>query len=338
MSESRGPAPADPGGAQAPGGAGGQPALEVQGLVKDYPGGVRAVDGVSFTIAPGEVFALLGPNGAGKTTTIKVLATLVRPTAGTVRVCGHDAVREPDRVRALLGYVPQEVALDRHMTGLEHLELSARLYRVPAAERAGRIAHALALVSLADRAREPIKRYSGGMKKRLDLACGLLHRPRLLILDEPTVGLDLQTRLEVWRFVRELRRDGAAVLLTTHDMDEADELADRIAIVDHGKVQAQGTAAELRAGFGGAMVKVELGQADLDDGARAALAGLEGARRCELRGRKLLLATDDAAALAPRVAAALAARGLVPRAIGFGQPSLDDVFLEITGHALRDEA
>ncbi|MBX3466044.1 MAG: ABC transporter ATP-binding protein [Planctomycetes bacterium] len=314
------------------------PALEVQELVKVYPSGVRAVDGVSFTVEPGEVFALLGPNGAGKSTTIRVVATLLRPTSGAVRVLGHDVVSAPDQARAAIGYVPQEVALDRHLTARQHLELSGRLYRVPAAALRARVGELLALVELTDRADEPVKRFSGGMKKRLDLACGLLHRPRLLILDEPTVGLDIQTRLRIWRFVAELRAAGTAILLTTHDMEEADELADRVAIVDHGKVQALGTAAALKAGFGGEMVKADLGRTELEPAALEALRGLEGVSAVERRGRALLFTTAGARDLAPKVAAALEARGAPARALAFGPPTLDDVFLKITGHAIRDEA
>lgn len=315
------------------------PALRVADLVKDYPGGIRAVDGLSFEVAPGEVFALLGPNGAGKSTTIRIVVTLSTPTAGAVEVLGRDVVREPDAVRALIGYVPQEVALDKHLTGRQHLELSTRLYRVPRTEAPAQIAAALDLVGLSDRADEAIKRYSGGMKKRLDIACGLVHRPRLLILDEPTLGLDIQTRHKIWDFVAELRSGGTAVLLTTHDMDEADHLADRVGVIDHGTMQALGTATELKAAYGGEMVRAELGQVAWTDDDRAALEGLEGVDALEVRGRALLFVTPSARELAPRVATCLEERhGVVPRSLSFGPPSLGDVFLKITGHAIRDEA
>jgi ABC-2 type transport system ATP-binding protein len=314
------------------------PALEVRDLVKVYAEGVRAVDGVSFSIAPGEVFALLGPNGAGKSTTIRVVATLLRPTSGAVRVLGHDVVADPDAARAVIGYVPQEVALDRHLTSRQHLVLSARLYHVASADLAPRVDAVLRLVELADRADEPVKRFSGGMKKRLDLACGLLHRPRLLILDEPTVGLDIQTRHRIWSFVADLRAQGTAVLLTTHDMEEADELADRIAVVDHGKVQVLGTSAELKTGFGGEMVKVDLGRTALAPAALEALRTLPDVRAVEQRGRALLFTTGSARALAPQVAEAVEKQGLGVRGLSFGPPTLDDVFLKITGHAIRDEA
>ncbi len=328
--------------------------LEVDALRKVYPGSRRepevvAVDGVSFSIAPGEVFALLGPNGAGKSTTIKVVATLLRPTSGAVRVEGHDVATAPDEVRARIGYVPQEVALDRHLTARQHLELSARLYHVPKAEAPVRVVEALRLVDLELRQDDLVKHYSGGMKKRLDIACGLLHAPRLLILDEPTVGLDIQTRLRIWRFVADLRTQGTAVLLTTHLMEEAEELSDRIAIIDHGRVQVAGTLAELKAGFGGEMVRVDLGgareagtaatvaAAAKVDAAQARVAALPGVRAVERRGRALLAVVEKAREAAPRVAEAVEQAGVVPRGLAFGPPSLDDVFLKITGHAIRDE-
>ncbi|MBL4847988.1 MAG: ABC transporter ATP-binding protein, partial [Planctomycetes bacterium] len=264
-------------------------ALSVEGLVKEYKGGLKAVDGLSFQIGRGEVYALLGPNGAGKTTTIRTVVTLLRPTAGTVKVAGHDVLTDADAARAKLGYVPQEIALDRYLSGRQHLELSARLYRVPKETAKERIEALLEVVELSDRADDGIKTYSGGMKKRLEIACGLIHQPELLVLDEPTQGLDIQTRYRIWDFVAELREKGTSVLLTTHDMEEADQLADRIGIVDHGKLQAEGTSVELKAGFGGERVKVDLGRGSLSEEQRQALSELEGATDLEVRGRSLLL-------------------------------------------------
>lgn len=315
------------------------PALSVQGLVKEYPGGVRAVDGLDVLVKPGEVFVFLGPNGAGKSTTIRCVVTLAAPTAGSIAVYGHDVLREPDAVRRLVGYVPQEVALDRYLTARQHLELSARLYGIPRREASQRIESVLELVELRDRADDGVKGFSGGMKKRLDIACGLLHRPRLLVLDEPTVGLDLQTRYKVWDFVRALRDEGVSVLLTTHDMEEADELADRIAIIDHGRVQSQGSSAELKASYGGEMVKVDLGREPLEEADCKALASLEGVREVQRRGRSLLFVTANARDLAPRVAEWFEGRAGQPlRGLSFGPPSLGDVFLRITGHEIRDES
>jgi len=311
--------------------------LEVTDLVKEYKGGLQAVKGISFTVHEGEIFAFLGPNGAGKTTTIRTIATLLRPTSGTVRVLGHDVVTEPDAVRASVGYVPQELALDRYLSGRQHMELSARLYRIPKDEATRRIDELLTLVGLSDRANDGIKKYSGGMKKRLDIACGLIHRPRLLILDEPTQGVDIQTRYKIWGFVANLRAQGTSILLTTHDMEEAEHLADRIAIIDHGTIQARGTRAELQASYGGEMVKVDLGQAELGDDDLAALQTLHGAESVERRGRSLLFATASARSLAPLVSVWLEQRlDGSPRSLSFGPPGLDDIFLKITGHGIRD--
>jgi len=322
-----------------PGNEAGPPAVRVADLEKVYPGDVRAVAGLSFDVRPGEIFALLGPNGAGKTTTIRALVTLLHPSGGAVEVFGRDVVREPDAVRALVGYVPQEMALDRHLTGRQHLELSARLYRVPAAEARERIAALLDLVALADRADELAKRYSGGMKKRLDIACGLVHRPRLLVLDEPTLGLDIQTRQRIWEFVSGMRRDGTTVLLTTHYMEEADRLADRIAVVDRGRLQALGSPAELKGEFGGDVVRVDAGGRPLEPAQREAALGVEGVRSIEERGGGWLAVVDSGRDVAPRLAAwAEEALGEPPRGLAFGPPSLDDVFLEITGHGIRDES
>ena len=335
--------PAAPSESTTPATAAGLPALSVTDLVKVYRARkgeeLRAVDGVSFEVQPGEVFALLGPNGAGKSTTIRTVVTLLRPTSGSVRVFGHDVTTDPDAARALLGYVPQEVALDRHLTGRQHLELSARLYRVPRAEAEARIAEVLKLVEMEARADDGVRTYSGGMKKRLDIACGLVHRPKLLILDEPTLGLDIQTRYRIRDFVATLRAEGTGVLLTTHDMEEADRLADRVAIIDHGRIQAQGLSSELKAAYGGEMVKAGLGRTALSDEDRAALAALPGVTSVEERGRTLLFVTPSGKELAPRVAEWLEAHpGGGPRSLSFGPPSLDDVFLKITGRAIRDEA
>ncbi|MEZ6185107.1 MAG: ATP-binding cassette domain-containing protein [Planctomycetota bacterium] len=310
--------------------------LEVNDLVKVF-GETRAVDGLSFRVEAGQIFALLGPNGAGKSTTIRCLTTLLAPTSGTISVCGHDVAREPDQVRTCLGYVPQELALDRYLTGREHLELSARLYRLPRREAQARIAELLDVVELSDRADDAAKTYSGGMKKRLDLACGLLHRPQLLVLDEPTLGLDVQTRHRIWAFVSRLRESGTTVLMTTHYLDEADQLADRIAVIDHGTIVAQGTAQELKQGFGGQVLKLEVaGDPALSEAQWTALRGLPGVSHAEPRGKRLLFVCDDAQAVVAPLTAWLEGEGLGLASLSFGPPGLDDVFLKLTGHGLRD--
>ena len=226
------------------------PAIETAGLTRRF-GTLVAVDGLTLTIPTGSIFGLLGPNGAGKSTTIKMLTTLLPPTAGTARVAGFDVVRRPRDVRRRIGYVPQLLSADGALTGYENLRIFARLYGVPAREREQRIWEALELMGLSDAAHELVRRYSGGMIRRLEIAQAVLHRPSVLFMDEPTVGLDPVARRAVWEHVRALqRRFGATILITTHYMEEADELCDRVAIMHRGRVAAVGTPAELKAAVG----------------------------------------------------------------------------------------
>jgi ABC-2 type transport system ATP-binding protein len=225
--------------------------IEAEGLCRAF-GDHHAVDGLSLAVAPGEIFGLLGPNGAGKTTTIRMLATLLPPSAGAARVCGFDVATEAGAVRRRIGYVMQQVSPMGHylLTGREKTEIEASLYHVPRRQVKTRAREVLELVGLSDSADRLVAGYSGGMQKRLDLACGLLHRPDLLILDEPTLGLDVQSRHHMWEHIRSLRDDGMSVLLATNYMDEADRLCDRLAIIDRGRQVAGGTPAELKAAIG----------------------------------------------------------------------------------------
>jgi ABC-2 type transport system ATP-binding protein len=223
-----------------------EPAVVVDGLVKRF-GGFAAVDDVSFTVEPGELFGFLGPNGAGKTTTISILCTLLEPTAGIARVAGRDVVLEQAAVRASIGLVFQEVTLDDYLTGAENLRFHAVLYGVPPSEVRERARPLLDMVGLSERADQQVRFYSGGMKRRLEIARGFLHTPKILFLDEPTLGLDPQSRNQLWTHVKRLNEtEGVTVFLTTHYMDEADRVAQRIAVIDHGKIVAQGTPAELK--------------------------------------------------------------------------------------------
>ncbi|MGH3679974.1 MAG: ABC transporter ATP-binding protein [Natronosporangium sp.] len=231
------------------------PAIEVVGLTRDF-GATRALAGASFTVRPGEIFGLLGPNGAGKTTAIRILLTLLRPTAGQIRVAGTDVLSRPVAVRRLVGWVPQERAVDPLLTGRENLRFVAGLYHLGAADRHRRAAELLALVELTEHADRLVRDYSGGMRRRLELAMGLVHVPLVLVLDEPTLGLDLAARRRLWRQVRRVRDTGTTVLLTTHYLDEADRLCDRVALIDKGQIRAVDTPAGL---------KQRYGQATLDD-------------------------------------------------------------------------
>src|ERR687890_985169 len=222
--------------------------IEVQALVREFKNGPRAVDGIDLTVAPGEIYGFLGPNGAGKSTTVLILTTLLQPTAGTARVAGHDIVREGAAVRAAIGAALQEAALDPLLTGRDHMRLQTTLQGVPRAERRRRGDELLERVGLTDAADRKVRGYSGGMKRRLDLALALVHRPRVLFLDEPTTGLDVQSRTALWEEVGRLARDdGVTVFLTTQYLEEADVLADRVGIIDHGHIVAEGTPEQLKA-------------------------------------------------------------------------------------------
>jgi ABC-2 type transport system ATP-binding protein len=304
------------------------PAVEVEGLVRRF-GEFTAVDDVSFTVEPGELFGFLGPNGAGKTTTISILCTLLRPTAGAARVAGHDVEREPAAVRSSIGLVFQELTLDDYLTGAENLRFHAVLYGCPAREVRARAAPLLEMVGLTDRADQQVRFYSGGMKRRLEIARGLLHAPRVLFLDEPTIGLDPQTRVHIWEYVDSLRgREKTTMFLTTHYMDEA-ERCDRIAIIDHGRIVAIDTPDALKASVGADTVTVSTND---DVAARAQIAsglGVEG----EVTDEGLRLRVPDGEAFVPRLFDHLDP-GV--RSVNVRRPTLDDVFLEYTGHEIRD--
>ncbi|HEV2174990.1 MAG TPA: ATP-binding cassette domain-containing protein, partial [Nitrospira sp.] len=236
-------------------------AIDVSHLSKSYDGH-QAVADISFTVHAGEIFGLLGPNGAGKSTTLRILITLLTPSSGRAAVFGLDTVRDADRVRQLIGYVPQERAIDRFLTGKEHLELLAALYHLPKDEAKSRIAELLKLVELEAHADRPAKTYSGGMKRKLDIACGLLPDPKVLFLDEPTLGLDVQSRLRIWDYIRMLKARGMTVVMTTNYLDEADQLCDRLAIIDGGTIKIIGSPVELKVGLGGDIVSLTLKETD----------------------------------------------------------------------------
>ena len=306
--------------------------IEVEGLVREYRKGPRAVDGIDLTVAPGEIYGFLGPNGAGKSTTVHVLTTLLPPTAGTARVGGFDVVREGPRVRSLIGVALQEAALDPLLTGRDHLRLQATLQGVPKAQRPPRAEELLHRVGLADAADRKVSGYSGGMKRRLDLALALVHSPRILFLDEPTTGLDPSSRAELWAEVARLARDdGVTVFLTTQYLEEADVLADRVGIIDRGKIVAEGTPEALKAQIG--RPSVEAVPAEPSD--RDALAGVLsrfGAVVPSPPGHAAVRL--DSAEDLVAVVRALDAADLRVADLQLHQPSLDDVFLAKTGRKL----
>ncbi len=307
------------------------PAVEVRGLSRSF-GAVRALDGMELEIEAGIVFGLLGPNGAGKTTLVRILATLLEPDAGTARVLGHDVIAEPLAVRRRIGLAGQFAAVDQELTGRENLEMVGRLYRLPAAEARRRAGEVLERFELNEAADRRVSTYSGGMRRRLDLGASLVGRPPVLLLDEPSTGLDPRSRQELWRIVEELRRDGITVLLTTQYLEEADRLAQRIAVIDQGRVVAQGTAAELKAAIGGEVLSVRLRDADGAADAVQMLAGLAAREAPVLdpESGEIRLAVADSSASAEAVRR-LDARGLAIASVQLEEPSLDDVFLTLTG-------
>jgi ABC-2 type transport system ATP-binding protein len=312
-------------------------AITVDGLRKRY-GDVQALDGVSFSVQEGEIFGLLGPNGAGKSTTVRVLVTLTKPDAGTAAVCGHDLARDANGVRRAIGYVPQESGVDRHATGRENLTLQGRIQGMRAKELRSRIGELLELVGIADAADRIVDGYSGGMKRRLDIALGLVHRPQVLFLDEPTTGLDPEARAMLWEEVARLaKQETLTILLTTHYLEEADVLADRLAIVSHGKVVVEGTPAELKADLRGDAVHVELANGQVDD-AKRVLAGVNAPVEQTLgEGRTLVSRVPDGGRALPGIISALADAGIGVAAVSVSRPSLDDVYLHYTGREFQAE-
>ncbi len=311
-------------------------AIEAEGLVMEYRKGPRAVDAIDLTVAPGEIYGFLGPNGAGKSTTVHILTTLLPPTAGTARVAGYDVAREGPRVRAMIGAALQEAALDPLLTGREHLRLQATLQALPREERRSRAEELLARVGLTDAGDRRVGGYSGGMKRRLDLALALIHRPHVLFLDEPTTGLDVQSRTALWQEVERLARaDGVTVFLTTQYLEEADALANRIGIIDGGRIVAEGSPAALKAEIGRPTVEVTPADDSDVDRVRSVLARF-GEPCASIEGASVRLRSGEIG-LAD-VVRALDAESVKVEHLRLHQPTLDDVFLAKTGRSLEGAA
>jgi ABC-2 type transport system ATP-binding protein len=312
-------------------------AVEAHDLVKTYPPAVRALDGISVGVGTGEVFGLLGPNGAGKSTVVKILTTLARPDSGTATVAGHDVLRHPDRVRRLIGVVAQRSGADPVATGRDNLVLQGRLYGLGGARLRTRVDELLERFALTDAARRPVRSYSGGMQRRLDVALGLVHRPAVLFLDEPTTGLDPEARTAMWEEIGRLAGDESmAILLTTHYLDEADRLAARLAIVDKGRIVAEGTPDALKGELRGDAVHIELTDPADEAAVRGAFGGLPGVRDIAVDGRQLRARADDGAAAVPAALAALDQARLPVASVTVSRPSLDDVYLRYAGRRFAE--
>jgi ABC-2 type transport system ATP-binding protein len=310
-------------------------AIRVENLVKTFDG-FTAVDGISFTVDTGELFGLLGPNGAGKTTTINMLSTLLRPTSGSATVAGFDVTGDRDNVRKSIGVVFQEPALDGKLTGRENLEFHTMMYGIGKAERRRRIDEVLALVELTDKAGTLAEKYSGGMKRRLEIARGLTHQPKVLFLDEPTLGLDAQTRRHIWEYIRKLNKEaGVTIILTTHYMEEADTLCGRIAIMDQGKFVAMDAPGRLKDSLGGDVVSLEFdgdAAAFLDD-----LSRQDWIKRSKLHEDVLSLTVEKGERRIPELVMLAQVKGVTINCVNLRKPSLEDVFLHFTGRTIREQ-
>jgi ABC-2 type transport system ATP-binding protein len=319
------------------------PIIEVLDLVKVYGGDTRAVDGISFSVPTGELFGFLGPNGAGKTTTIRILATLLEPTEGTARVAGFDVTKRPADVRKRLGLAQQTPALDAFSTGRETLELAGILQRMPRPEVKKRADELLELMGLSAVGKKLTGQYSGGMKRRLDLASALMHQPQVLILDEPTEGLDPQSRTALWEELERISKSGTTMLLTTHYMEEADRLCDRIAIIDEGKIVIEGSPAELKASIGADTVVLQLATSNgnlesLQASVRRLLEDMVVADGVSPHPEGVELAVPNASAAVPAILRKLDSEGIPIAGLQMSQPSLDTVFLKYTGRHIREES
>ena len=311
-------------------------AIEATGLVKRY-GEVQALDGLSFSVPEGVVFGLLGPNGAGKSTTVKILTTLSRANEGEARVGGHDVVADAEKVRHLIGVVAQKSGLDPEATGRENAQLQGQIYGMHGRELEERIDELLARFGLADAGDRLVRGYSGGMQRRLDIALALVHRPRVLFMDEPTTGLDPEVRASMWQEISRLaREEGLTVLLTTHYMEEADELTSRLVILDRGRIVAEGTPEELKGELRGDAVHVELGQPEVNGRVQTALDQVPGIREATVDGRLLHARADNGARAVPAVLQALESNGIEVAAVTVARPSLEDVYLRYAGRRFSE--
>ena len=309
-------------------------AIRAEGLVRTF-GGRRAVDRIDLDIPTGEIYGFLGPNGAGKSTTVRVLCTLLTPSAGRAVVAGYDVAGQPEKVRLRIGVALQDAALDPKQTGIELLRLQGRLYGLTRDETKRRLDALGRLIDIGDAISQPIATYSGGMKRRLDLAAALVHNPEVLFLDEPTTGLDPVSRARMWDEVRRLNRElNMTIFLTTQYLEEADELADRVGIISDGRLVAEGTPTELKRSIGNDVIVARVD--DRSDASRRAVQGLAGVRSVDVHGDEMLIAADDGAATIGTVAVALSSVSPV-RHLTLRTPSLDDVFLELTGNRIQRE-
>jgi daunorubicin resistance ABC transporter ATP-binding subunit len=309
-------------------------AIVVEGLTKRF-GELEALAGIDLEVDRGTVFGLLGPNGAGKTTAVRILATVLAPDAGRAEVLGFDVVRSPEEVRMRIGLAGQYAAVDANLTGRENLHLIGKLAQVEPSRIAPRATDLLADFDLTDAADRPVRTYSGGMRRRLDVAASLVQKPPVLFLDEPTTGLDLQSRQELWRTIRGLVGEGTTVILTTQYLEEADQLADRLVVIDHGSIIAEGTAGQLKEQLGGTVIELSMHE-QADVGKAASIVRPIAGTEPEIDGCMLRVPSPDGSHLLAQMLRQLDEQGVFPATVSLREPSLDDVFLALTGHAAED--
>ncbi|WP_048194983.1 ATP-binding cassette domain-containing protein [Candidatus Nitrosotenuis uzonensis] len=311
--------------------------IETRSLKKIYNSNTIAVNDISFSVEEGEIFGFLGPNGAGKSTTMMILTTLLKPTSGSAFVAGFDVATEPKKVRQRIGYVQQEITIDEYLSGRENLLLHARLNHIPKDQMRGRIDELLELVELKEKQDDAAITYSGGMRKRLEIAGGLLHRPKVLFLDEPTVGLDIQTRQKIWEYIKKIHTEyKMTIFLTTHYMEEADRLCDRIGIIDNGKIQAIDTPKNLKNALGSGIITLLIENKIAAAGLVSAIRKIEFVRDVTEHDGKITVFSSKGAEVAPMIFSLSTELGVTIQSISITEPTLDDVFISYTGRDLRD--
>jgi ABC-2 type transport system ATP-binding protein len=311
--------------------------IQTRSLTKIYSSDVKAVDDISFDVEDGEIFGFLGPNGAGKSTTMMILTTLLKPTSGQAFVSGFDVATQQKKVREKIGYVQQELTVDEYLSGRENLLLQARLNHIPKDQINSRIDELLELVELKEKQNDSAITYSGGMRKRLEIAGGLLHRPKVLFLDEPTVGLDIQTRQKIWDYIKKIHDEyKMTIFLTTHYMEEADKLCDRIGIIDYGKIQTIDTPNTLKNALGGGIIAISIDDSTSKSQLISEIEKIEFVREASESDGKITIFSSKGTEVAPMIFNVSSKLGIIIKSISITQPTLDDVFLSYTGHELRD--
>jgi ABC-2 type transport system ATP-binding protein len=311
--------------------------IETKSLTKSF-GDVTAVNDISFSVEKGEIFGFLGPNGAGKSTTMMIFTTLLKPTSGQALISGFDVTSNAKQVRMNIGYVQQESTVDEYLTGRENLLLQARLNHIPKNEIRARIDEVLELIELVDKQDQAVVTYSGGMRKRLDIAGGLLHRPKVLFLDEPTVGLDIQTRRKIWEYIKKIHTEfDMTIFLTTHYMEEADKLCDRIGIIDDGKIQVIDTPENMKNAMGNEVISLTIEESANHDSFLSEIKKIEFVKKVNEDGSKLTLFASNGTKVIPTIFQVSSKLGITITSISLTQPTLDDVFISYTGHEIRSD-